>query len=153
MDRSNRNRGGQSNRSRGAGRGNYNSGGNRGSYSNRGIALSRGRGSYSGTSHISTRDGYASGNQGGRSGFTAANPTNIISNNNNGTAPGRERVSRWGDSNNSQVPQHQPSQHQPTFVSQPPVQIPNMNAPPPGYPNSGYGFQAQQPNNNFRGGF
>lgn len=153
MDRSNRNRGGQSNRSRGASRGNYNSGGTRGSYSNRGIALSRGRGSYSGTSHISNRDGYASGNQGGRSGFTAANPTNIISNNNNGTAPGRERVSRWGDSNNSQVPQHQPSQHQPTFVSQPPVQIPNMNAPPPGYPNSGYGFQAQQPNNNFRGGF
>jgi hypothetical protein len=68
-------------------------------------------------------------------------------------APGRERASRWGDSNNSQVTQHQPSQHQPTFVSQAPVQMPNMSNPPPGYPNNNFGFQVQQPNNNFRGGF
>jgi len=153
VDRSNRNRdrGGQNNRSRGGhdrgSRGNYNSSGGRGSYNNRGTAPSRGgsRGGYSGGS--SSRDGYSGGNQGGRSGFVGSNTTNIVSNNNNGTGPGRERASRWGDSNNSQVPQHQP-----TFVTQPPTHIPNMNAPPPGYPNSGYGFQAQQ-SNSYRGGF
>lgn len=157
MDRSNRNRdrGGQNNRGRGShdrgGRGNFNSGGGRGSYGNRGATQSRGgsRGGYMGSS--SNRDNYTSGNQGGRSGFTGAN-ANSISNNNNGMAPGRERASRWGDSNNSQVTQLQPSQHQPTFVSQPPVQMPNMSNPPPGYPSS-YGFQAPQPNNNYRGGF
>lgn len=150
MDRSNRNRdrGGQNNRGRGTqdrgGRGNFNSS-SRGSYSNRGTASSRGRGgSYTGGSH-SNRDGYTGGNQGGRSGYTGGNSV-ISSSNNNGITTGRERTSRWGDSNNSQVTQHQPSQ--PTFVSQAPVQMPNMSNPPPGY-----GFQTQQSNNNFRGGF
>lgn len=150
MDRSNRSRerGGQNNRGRGGhdrgSRGNFNSRG--------GTTLSRGsRGSYTGGSHSSVREGFTSGNQGGRSGYTGTNAVNSI-NNNNGAATGRERASRWGDSNNSQVTLHQPSQHQPTFVSQPPVQIPNMNNPPPGYP-SNYGFQTQQSNNNFRGGF
>lgn len=151
MDRTNRNRdrGGQNSRGRGGhdrgSRGSYSSGGSRGSYSSRG-GTSRGgsRGGYTGGSN---RDSYTSGNQGGRSGFTGSHT-------NNGTAPARERASRWGDSNNSQVTQHQTSQHQPTFVSQPPVQIPNMNNPPPGYSSgNSYGFQAQQPNNNFRGGF
>lgn len=147
MDRSNRNRGGLSSRGRGG-----HDRGSRGTYGMRGAAVvSRGgsRGGYSGGSQSLNRDGYTSGNQGGRSGFTGTNVTNM-SNNNNGTAPGRERASRWGDSNNSQITQHQPSQHQPTFVSQPPVQMPNMSNPPPGY---NYGFQAQQPNNNFSGGF
>ncbi|XP_026807913.1 ATP-dependent RNA helicase dbp2-like [Rhopalosiphum maidis] len=151
MDRSNRSRdrGGQNNRGRGnhdrGSRGNYGSGG-------RGAYRGGSRGGYLGGSHSSSRDSYSSGNQGGRSGFTGTIPVNNIMNNNNGTAPGRERASRWGDSNNSQVTQHQPSQHQPTFVSQPPVQIPNMSNPPPGYA-SNYGFQAPQPNSNFRGSF
>lgn len=156
MDRSNRSRdrGGQNSRGRGGhdrgSRGNFNSGGGRGTYSNRGAGPTRGgsRGGYNSGSS-SSRDNYLGGNQGGRSGFTG-NAVNSISN--NGTTSCRERASRWGDSNNSQVIQHQPSQHQPTFVSQPPVQIPNMSNPPPGYPNN-FGFQAQQPNNNFRGGF
>lgn len=157
MDRSNRNRdrGGQSNRGRGGhdrgSRGNFNSVGTRGTYGNRGgTALSRGsRGSYTGGSHSSGRESYTSGNQGGRSGYSGINAVNSI--NNNGAATGRERASRWGDSNNSQVTPHQTIQHQPAFVSQPPVQIPNMNNPPPGYP-SNYGYQTQQPNN-YRGGF
>jgi len=154
VDRSNRSRdrGGQNNR----GRGNHDSRGSRGNYgsSSRGTYRGGSRGGYSGGSHSSSRDNYTGGNQGGRSGFTGVNPVNsVMSNNNNGTALGRERASRWGDSNNSQVTQHQPtSQHQPTFVSQAPVQIPNMSNPPPGYASS-YGFQAPLPNNNFRGGF
>lgn len=150
MDRTNRNRGGQNNRGRGThdrgSRGNFNSGG-RGSYSNRGTIPSRGasRGGYTGGSHSSSRDGYTGGNQGGRSGYTGGNGAISTSNNNNGVAPGRERASRWGDSNNSQVTQHQPSQ--PTYVSQTAAQMPNMSNPPPGY-----GFQTQQ-SNNFRGGF
>lgn len=146
MDRSNRSRdrGGQNSRGRG-GHGSFNSG-NRGIYSTRGALSRGGRGGYTVGSHIPNRDSYTSVNQG----FTGTNVTNM-SNNNNGTVPGRERASRWGDNNNSQVTtQLQPSQHQPVFVSQPPVQIPNMSNPPPGY---NYGFQAQQPNNSFRGGF
>lgn len=153
MDRSNRSRdrGGQNSRGRGGhdrgSRGNYSSGGRGGSY--RGGS----RGGYLGGSHSSSRDSYTSGNQGGRSGFAGANPVNIMGNNNNGTTQGRERASRWGDSNNSQVTQHQPANlHQPTYVSQPPAQMPSMSNPPPGY-GSSYGFQAPQPNNNFRGGF
>lgn len=150
MDRSNRNRG-QSSRGRGGhdrgSRGNFSS--TRGAYSNRGgTALSRGsRGSYIGSGHSSGRESYSSVNQGGRSGYSGTNALNSM--NNNGAVTGRERASRWGDSNNSQVTPHQSSQHQPAFVSQPPVQIPNMNNPPPGYP-SNYGYQSQQ---HFRGGF
>lgn len=151
MDRSNRNRdrGGQNNRGRGGhdrgNRGNYHSGG-RGSYNNRG----GNRGGYNSSSQVVSRGHYADGNQGGRSGYTGPNAVNHTNINNNGTAPGRERASRWGDSNNSQVIQ-QPSQHQPTFVSQPPVQMPNMSNPPPGYPNN-FGFPTQQ-SDDFRGGF
>lgn len=156
MDRSNRSRdrGGQNSRGRGShdrgGRGSFNSG-SRGTYGTRG-ALSRGgsRGGYTAGSQTLNRDSYTSGIQGGRSGFTGTNVTNMTNNSNGTVPPGRERASRWGDSNNSQVTQHQPSQHQPAFMSQSPVQMPNMNNPPPGY---NYGFQAQQPNNNFRGGF
>ncbi|XP_050428837.1 uncharacterized protein LOC126838460 [Adelges cooleyi] len=153
MDRSNRNRGGPNNRSRGGqdrgSRGGYGGGGNRGTYTNRGGS----RSGYTGSSQIASRGSYSSGNQGGRSGYNLSTTPVANNNNNNGAIPtGRERVSRWGDSNGSQQPT-QPSQHQPTYMSQPvSAQMPNMNNPPPGYTGN-YGFQDATSNNNYGGGF